>query len=186
MAPATPTIEPNAATAGATWRWKRSLGDTPSPAWVLTYYFVNSNANFSFAAAQDGSDHLVDLNIAATEEFPPGQYRLEAYVSDGTDRHKVAAQWFTVRPDPTKQEGGFDPRSHNQIVLDNIQAVLRKRSTKDQDAYSVEGRSLSRTPIAELIKMESRYKGIVGRERDAARVSAGGESRYIRHTRFKH
>jgi hypothetical protein len=58
-------------------------------------------------------------------------------------------------------------------VLDAIEAIIEKRSTKDQDSYSIQGRSLGRTPIADLILLRDRYRAEWVREQRAERIRNG-------------
>ena len=54
--------------------------------------------------------------------------------------------------------------SHNRIMYDAICAVLQKRATRDQNAYTYEGRSLQRIPIMELQKLKAHYKRLLQAE----------------------
>jgi hypothetical protein len=42
--------------------------------------------------------------------------------------------------------------------LDAIEATIEGRASKDQESYSIQGRSLARTPIADLILLRGKYK----------------------------
>ena len=57
-----------------------------------------------------------------------------------------------------------DPRSDNKIILDAITAVIKGRATKDQESYSINGRSLSRTPLKDLMDMQSHYQALYNGE----------------------
>lgn len=78
----------------------------------------------------------------------------------------------------------FAGDSHAQTVLAAIEAVIERRATVDQESYSIDGRSLSRTPLAELYKFRARYMDEVAREAAAAREAAGlgGSASRIRTT----
>ena len=47
---------------------------------------------------------------------------------------------------------------HVRRVIDAIEAVIERRATKDQKSYSIDGRSLERTPIDELLLLRDRYR----------------------------
>jgi hypothetical protein len=88
---------------------------------------------------------------------------------------------MTVKPNLAAISGEYESRSHVKIVLDNIQAVLQKRSTKDQDNYAIAGRSLSRTSLEDLTKLEqeylNRYKAELNREAIANGENSGNKVR---------
>ncbi|WP_123711612.1 hypothetical protein [Sinobacterium caligoides] len=71
-----------------------------------------------------------------------------------------------------------DDRTHAKRVLAAIEAVIEKRASRDQMAYSIDSRSLSRTPIADLMLLRDRYKTMVAMEdKKAAGVSLIGRLR---------
>ena len=51
--------------------------------------------------------------------------------------------------------------------------MIQNRATKDQESYSIQGRSLARTPIADLIALRSQYKAELVREERAERIKNG-------------
>lgn len=174
-------IEPNQAAAGDTWTWRRGLSNYPAPAWTLTYHFVNRVAAFSLVAGADGADHLVQAAPATTAAYQDGRYSWRAFVSDGTDRHQVAAGEMEVLPDFAKQGAGFDTRDHAQKVLESIEAVIEGRAGKDQESYQIEGRRLDRTPIADLLRLRLFYRQEARQNQDAERIRKGlGSNRTIR------
>jgi hypothetical protein len=61
-------------------------------------------------------------------------------------------------------------RSHAKIVLDSIEAVLENRATMDQSSMSIAGRSLSRTPLPDLMELRDRYKAEYLKEIKLARI----------------
>jgi hypothetical protein len=60
-------------------------------------------------------------------------------------------------------------RTHAQIALANIEAVLAKRSTQDQERYTINNRELWRTPLGDLLKLRDYYRAEVRREKQAQR-----------------
>ena len=58
-------------------------------------------------------------------------------------------------------------------IASSIQAVIEGRATRDQESYSIAGRSLSRTPLEELHKFEAIYKSRVFQEEQNERMKRG-------------
>lgn len=112
-----------------------------------------------------------DIVGSAITTLEPGNYTWVIEASASGNRWEVERGRCTVYPDPTT--ASVDPRSHARIVLEAIQAVIENRATKDQSSYTIAGRSLSRTPLPELLMLLDRYKGEVYREEQAARIAKG-------------
>lgn len=74
-------------------------------------------------------------------------------------------------------------QTHAERVLNAIEATIERRASTDQMSYTIDGRSLSRTPIADLLALRDRYKAEVAREKQAARlknVRGGGRQVFVR------
>ena len=66
-----------------------------------------------------------------------------------------------------------DPRSHAKITLDAVEAVIEGRATKDQENYSIAGRSACRTPVADLLSLRDYYRTEFLREQRVERRNKG-------------
>lgn len=173
-----PTNEPDQLRAGDTWQWRREDLTADYPAgdgWVLTYRFKNAAGGFEIVAEADGDNFAIEASAASTEDFTAGTYRWQAQVVLGAVKKTVDTGTFVVQPGLfiDGDETALDQRTHARKVLDAIEAVLESRASKDQQEYSIAGRSLKRTPIADLIMMRDRYAAEV-RSQDAADRTANG------------
>jgi hypothetical protein len=177
MAADIPSTEPTSARAGDTWKWTRSLADYPASAgWTLKYRFKNASAGFEIVASASGDDHAVTVAAATTAAYGAGDYSWIAWVEGGSsEKYSVDAGTLSVLADYRSGAVGvaLDDRSHARKVLAAIEAVIERRATKDQEEYSLEGRSLKRTPVAELLKLRQRYRAEVDAEDAAAKLAAG-------------
>ena len=178
--------EPVQLVAGDTWKWTRELVDYPaSDGWTLHYYFRGPNdAAFDFAATPAGDDHAVTVAATDTQTYTAGGYDWQAFASKGGERYKVDQGRLTVEANFAAPGAGFDPRPHPRRVLAAIEAVIEGRATKDQENYSIAGRSLSRTPIADLLRLRDQYRAEVARLDDAADLAAGLPSKRSVFVRF--
>jgi hypothetical protein len=166
--------EPKEVRVGLTWQWDREdlVDHYPAPTWTLTYYFKNAAANFTFAAAANGSFFRVSRTPAQTAALSAGSYDWIAVVSDGTAKHEVDRGRIELLPDYTAA-ANLDDRSHARRVLEAIEAVIEGRASKDQQEYTINGRSLKLTPIPDLLVLKDRYAADVAKE-DAAEAIANG------------
>jgi hypothetical protein len=160
------TNEPREARAGLTWEWERELSDYPAGTWTLKYWFKQLaavGARFSITATASGTKHAISVAAATTVAYTAGDYSWSAVVTAGSQAFEVDRGVLKLLP-RYDADAALDDRSHARTVLDAIEAVIENRATKDQEEYSIAGRSLTRTPIAELLALRDKYKAEVQRE----------------------
>lgn len=151
---------------GDTWSWDESLPNYPASTWTMTFYFVNSAAAFSVVASASGDDYAVSVNATITDGRTAGRYRWSARVTDGTDVHTLAQGWTDVLANVTAAQ---DARSSARRTLDAVEATLEGRATRDDLNTAINGRSISRIPISELLQWRDRLK-------EEARAQEEGEN----------
>lgn len=168
------TVEPTELVAGDRWLWERQdLDDYPASTWTLSYALVKDGTRIQITGAASGAYHRIDVAASTTAGYTAGSYRWQAYVTSGSDRRLVGQGELELLPDFATQSSGYDGRSHARIVLDAIEAVIEGRATKDQEEYSIGGRSLKRTPIGDLLKLRDRYRAEAHSEGVADRLASG-------------
>ena len=171
-----PDNEPAALRAGDTWRWTRSLPDYPAGTWTLKYRFKTSAATgFEITAAASGTDHSVTVAAATTGGYTAGRYTWQAWVEGGSsEKYTVDEGSFEVLPDYRSgtAAAALDDRSHARKMLDAIEAWLESRDMAVA-SYQIAGRQMQYIPVAELIKLRSRYRTEVQAEENAARLARG-------------
>lgn len=175
--------EPELVVAGDTWTWRRDdLSDYPASAWTLTFYVSNASGKLDAEAVADGDAFVVTFAAANTAGLAAGTYRLEGYVVNGAERYRIYTGSIEVEPN-LASAGNIDARSHAEKALDAIQAVIEGRASKDQISYTIEGRTLSRTPIEDLLRLRDVYRREVSQERARDRIRSGrpaGRSTLVR------
>ncbi len=182
MAADIPTVEPAQIIAGDTLKFQIALGDySANEGWTLTYTLVNAAQRITFAAAADGSDHLVTVAATTTAAYAVGSYDWRAQVSK-------AGEVFTVRTGRVEVVSAFaaatDGRSHVRKVLDAIEARLENRATSEVLEYEIAGRRLRYIPMADLLALRDKYRAELAREDAAADVARGLPDRRKIYVRF--
>lgn len=163
VAAATPTTEPIALVAGDTLKFQISLADYPaSDGWTLEYSIQNAANIETFSSSASGDDHLVTVAASATATWTPGTYRLSARAVKGAEKYTLRKGSIEVTADLS---AAVDQRSHAEIVLDAIEAMLEGKATKDQQSYSIAGRSITRLTPEELLTWRDTYRKEVKRQR---------------------
>lgn len=177
-----PTTEPQSVNAGDTIQWERQdLTDyLPADGWALSYVLINSAAKITISATTSGTGYAVTVAAATSATYAAGVYAWQAYVTKTTERFKVDEGTMEVLPNFAAATT-YDSRSHVKTVLDAIEAVIESRASVDQESYSIMGRSLKRTPMADLLKLKDRYKALYLAEQNAENAKNGkaGKNRIL-------
>ena len=168
------TSEPSALYAGDTINWLISCADYPATSgWTLKYKAVSSTGYFAITTTPSGADHLASVAMATTAAYTPGNYTLTKYVESITELVTLAELLLTVRPAFSGKTAAYDARSHVKKVLDAIEATLEGRAAVDQLELTIDGTTLKRMPIEQLITLRSTYAAEYQRELQAERLNAG-------------
>lgn len=159
---------PAVLTAGITKNFDVLLTAYPASSWQATLHLrgpqvIDINAN------ENGAAHRFSLSPALTTSWAAGKYWYSLRVNDGTDTLEVESGEIGVAADLAAIDEVYDGRGHAQKVLDAIEAVIENRATRDQQHYKINNRELTRTPIADLLKLRARYKEEVRKTKAAAR-----------------
>ena len=160
--PDVPTVEPTTFTRGDTVKWTKTFADFPAGTWTVTYEFRGPSSQ-TIAATQVGAtvEHTVTITATATTAWNAGVYWWEAYAVSGSERYKAGSGQLDVTKDFSGTDVVADERTHAKKVLDAIQATIEGRATRDQQAYTIAGRSLQLTPIDDLMALRKTYKAEV-------------------------
>lgn len=156
--------------AGLTLSELVTLPKYPAPAWVVSLALRGPGGIDLTATAQD-TQHRLEADATATATYPPGLYRYSLRAAYNGIVREVENGTINVLADLAAQTPGADMRSHARIVLDNINAVIEKRATQDQQKYTINNRELWRTPIADLLKLRALYRAEVAAEEGKSRGS---------------
>ena len=160
--------------AGDTWRWTRDLSDYPATTWSVTYYFENEARQFSQAATADGTSHAVVIAAATSADIPAGRYRWFARAVSGSISETIEGEdgWLEVLPNPAAT-GTRDHRTWARKALDALEAALLGNATADQLAVTINGRSISRIPLAEKTAWRDKLRTEVAAQEAGTNASKG-------------
>lgn len=169
--------EPKIVYIGDSYSWTVSDSVHPASDWNLTVYLQRSGstAETSSATAIDSVSFAVTASVSGSATGSGAWFLV---FDDGVVRETVPGGAVTVNPNPSGS--AYDPRSHAQKVLDAIEATLEGRASLDQQSITIAGRTLSRMPIADLLRLRGIYREEVKNEEIALRISAGlGSGRQV-------
>lgn len=177
-----PETEPEELVIGDRWLWKRQdlVVDYPTADYALSYTADKQGAgspSFSITASETGGIYVVEVASATTAGYTAGIYAWQAYITRASDSQRVSVARGTWSVIANLSASTADPRSHVKKVLDAIEAVIESRATVDQMAYTIQGRSLSRTPLPDLLKLRDTYKAEYAAEINNERRKQGKAAR---------
>ena len=99
------------------------------------------------------------------------------YITRNSDSQRLTLDTGTWEVIANRDASTTDPRSHARIMVEKIESVLEGRADGDVSSYSINGRSLTKLTIAELMEWRDRYKAEylreVRRERGKNGIASG-------------
>jgi hypothetical protein len=159
--------------AGTTLKFTVTLADySAADGWVLSYRLAPRAAGtpIDITASASGAAHLVNVAKATTSSWAAGFYTIAAWVDNGTDRYSIDSESgeLLITPNPATLAAGADRRSQAEISLANVQALLQGKAVSGTLEYTINGRQLRSYGLSELMRLETKLKADVDRERLAA------------------
>lgn len=159
-----------------------------SDGWALKFTAVGRLGFFAITASADSDnpdDFSFSVAAATTSAYVAGDYQWQLTATKTTTRYTIAEGRITLTDNIAGRAAFYDNRSHAKKVLDAIEATIEGRATQDQMSYQIGGRSLSRTPIPDLMRLRAIYKSEYASELAAANIAAGLSSKRTIYTRFR-
>lgn len=183
------STEPAEIYSGSLVQWKRAdlAADYPPASYDLIYKARlrgGLNPEMSVTATNSNGEFLVTLTNAVTAAAVPGDYYWQAEIERKSDNARIlvaTGQWKLL---PDLDQTGADPRSHAEIMLDKIQSLLEGRADKDVTSYSINGRSIAKMSVTDLLSWRDYYKREANLERRKADAAAGKPSSATVKVRF--
>ena len=167
-----PTTEPATIVAGDLLQWKRTdLGtDYANGSYTLSYKArlegtsAGSSVVLTLTASASGDDYLVSVAAGTTVNYSTGVYRWQAYITRNSDSARLTIDSGTFEVLENRSINTSDPRSHVKVMLDKVESILEGRADGDVAAYSINGRSLTKLGITDLLMWRDRYRADYLRE----------------------
>lgn len=148
-----------------------------SPTWSLTYYVRGEvHHGLTLVGVASGGGWETTITAAQSATLPAGVFYWQAAASSGIERITLGQGVITIEPNLayTGNPAAFDGRSEAEQVLAAIDAEIKARATGGTaEEYTIGNRSLKKTPMRDLVALQSRYKSIVVRERQAQKIAQG-------------
>lgn len=165
--------------AGVTFKVTACLPVYPAPDWSIDL-ILRGASQIDISSVSNSENHELSAAATVTKDWKPGRYRYEIRASSGDDVVTVETGELKIAPDLSAQVAGFDGRDHVRRVLDSIEAVIENRATIDQQHYQINNRSLTRTPMSDLLKLRDKYRAELAGQKRARRGGGLGPQYKVR------
>lgn len=168
--PTIPSTEPDSLYAGETWQWTKHLTDFSAATYTLKYVLQKPGSPLILiTASARGIDFAVTNPAATTAAYLAGNYIWTSYAELALTRFIVETGPLTILPSVLQV---LTPSPAAQI-LGLIRAALSNRIPNGLESTNIDGQMISRIPLAELSRMETKYEFKVAGENNRAAIAAG-------------
>lgn len=159
--------EPTEITAGDLITWRRDDLTTlyPTSEYTLSYSFQSLNqaaadkTSFAVTATEDSAGYYAQITGATTLALAHyGTYSWQAYITRTSDNARVTIGQgrLDIITDLASQDN--EQRNHAEIMIQKIESLLEGKADSDVSNYSIQGRSLTKFAIAELLEWRDYYR----------------------------
>lgn len=173
-----PTLEPEEIVVGDYLLWRRTdiSGNYPPALYTATYVAKIAGGNSTevqVTGTNYNGQYLFTVTSAQSANFTVGDYHWQLEVVRNSDGNRIVVDRGEFKAVPDLDNANADPRSHAQIMLAKIESILQGRADGDVASYSINGRSLTKLPLSDLMMWRDRYKAEYIRELRKDRIRRG-------------
>lgn len=138
--------------AGDSYTFPLSYSDYLATSGYVVTFVLRGPSTLSTTAQANGDDYTVTLPSAKTANLPAGTYQYAVTATKAGERKTVDNGFITVTADLVNTNSKILDLEKRVRIID---ARLDNRITSDMESYSIAGRSVTRIPIDELLKLRA-------------------------------
>ena len=158
-----PEGEPLTIVVGDFLQWKKTqLASDYPPATHSAEYVARVTqggaSEIKLAAVERDTYYLFTVPTATSEEFSPGFYHWQLEITETASGNRIVVERGEFEAVADLDVNGADPRSHAEIMLDKVEALLEGRADGDLSSYSIAGRSITKMTPEELLTWRDYYR----------------------------
>lgn len=173
-----PTTEPLEIVIGDFIQWKRTDIGADYPNNLFTAAYVaritgGGSSEIKLTGTASGDDYLFTADSATSANFNAGYYHWQLEITRNSDSERLVLERGTFEAIVDLDVNNVDPRTHAEIMVDKIEAVLQNRADADVANYSIQGRSLVKLSIDDLLRWRDYYRNELSMEKRKERVRRG-------------
>jgi hypothetical protein len=158
-----PEGEPLTIVVGDFLQWKKTqLASDYPPATHSAEYVARvtqgGSSEIKLAAVERDTYYLFTVPTATSEEFSPGFYHWQLEITETASGNRIVVERGEFEAVADLDVNGADPRTHAEIMLDKVEALLEGRADGDLSSYSIAGRSITKMTPEELLTWRDYYR----------------------------
>jgi len=150
------------------WKITKYSTDYPNTAHTLTFIArsaTGANLEFTITATNTGDDYLFTATSVTTAAYTAGHYHYQIEVLETASSNRIVLDQGEIDILVDLDVNAVDPRTHEEKMLQKIEAVLENRADGDISSYSIAGRSLTKMTPDELLTWRDYYRRAVKAEK---------------------
>jgi hypothetical protein len=184
-----PEGEPLKIVVGDFLQWKKTeLAESYPPASYSAEYVARvasgQSGEIKLAATERTDYYLFQATSTTTAAFEAGFYHWQLEVTQTSTGNRIVVERGEFEAIADLDNNGADPRTHAEIMLDKIEGLLVGRADKDVSSYSIQGRSISKMTISDLLLWRDYYRKEVVKERRDNAIELGKPTKTTMKVRF--
>lgn len=184
-----PEGEPLKVVVGDFIQWKKTaLAESYPPSLFSANYVARitggGNTEIQLPAIERSTYYLFKVDSNTSEHFVAGYYYWQLEVVETATGNRLVVERGQFEAIADLDVNGADPRSHAEIMLGKIQSLLEGRADKDVASYSIQGRSIAKMQVSDLLQWRDYYRKEVDRERRDNAIALGKPTKTTMKVRF--
>lgn len=184
-----PEGEPSEIVVGDFIQWKRSdlVAHYPTDSYTATYIARitgGGNTEIQLTGTAYNGSYLFTADSVTSSDFVPGYYHWQLEILRNSDNNRIVIDRGAFTAIVDLDQGGADPRSHAEIMLTKIESLLEGKADSDVSNYSIQGRSLTKFGLDELLQWRDYYKSEVARQKRLEEIKLGRKTASTVKVRF--
>lgn len=184
-----PEGEPLKIVVGDFLQWKKTaLAESYPPASYSAEYVARvasgQSGEIKLAATERTGYYLFQATSTTTAAFETGFYHWQLEVTQTSTGNRIVVERGEFEAIADLDNNGADPRTHSEIMLAKIESLLVGRADKDVSSYSIQGRSISKMTISDLLLWRDYYRKEVTKERRDNAIELGRPTKTTMKVRF--
>ena len=184
-----PEGEPLKVVVGDFIQWKKTaLAETYPPALYSANYVARvaagNSSEIQLPATERTGYYLFTVTSATSTNFQPGFYHWQLEITQTSSGNRIVVERGEFEAIQDLDVNGADPRTHAEIMLGKIQSLLEGRADKDVSSYSIQGRSIAKMSVVDLLQWRDYYRKEVAKERRDNAIALGKPTKTTMKVRF--
>jgi len=184
-----PEGEPSEIVVGDFIQWKRSdlVTDYPTDAYTATYVARitgGGNTEVQVTGTAYNGSYLFTVDSETSADFVAGYYHWQLEILRNSDSERVVVDRGAFTAIVDLDIGGADPRTHAEIMLTKIESLLEGKADSDVSNYSIQGRSLTKFGLDELLQWRDYYNAEVTKQKRLEEIKLGRKTASTVKVRF--